>query len=143
MYLAYHLFINLTGVGECFVDSFMSVKPDNNVINEFCEYLVTNYIRENSTFLPNIWAIASSCRSFSSNACKSFLLEFNSNFYHHHPNLFKIIKVLKILQINTYIKIRTSDTKNTSKNKQNKSKKKTKSYKQHNIRIQLKSNNTV
>lgn len=40
---------------------------------------------------------------------KSFRSKFISNFYHHHPNVFKIIKVLKMFQTKTFIKIRTSD----------------------------------
>jgi len=49
------------------------------------------------------------------NACKSFHSEFNSNVYHHHPNIFKIIEVLKMFQTNTYTKIRTSDLNRSQK----------------------------
>jgi len=47
------------------------------------------------------------------NACESFHSDFNSNFYHQHSHIIKIIEILKLFQVNTYIKIRTTIISNT------------------------------
>lgn len=84
----------------------MAEKPENNKINESCDYLVINYIEENSTLPPSIWATGRSSRSLTTyllTACESFHSEFNSNLYYHHPSIFKKIEVLKIFeQIHTF-----------------------------------------
>ncbi|KAE9542967.1 hypothetical protein AGLY_002878 [Aphis glycines] len=81
-------------VGYCFVGSLVATKPENNKINELCDYLCY-----------------SSDKSLTRNACKSFHSVFNLNFYHHHANIFIIIEVLKIFDIsNKYVfKKRTSN----------------------------------
>ncbi|KAF0772703.1 Uncharacterized protein FWK35_00016701 [Aphis craccivora] len=61
-------------------------------------------------FSPKIWAKQYSDRIHTTNPCESFHSDFNSNFYHQHPHIFKIIEILKLFQINTYIKIRTTNT---------------------------------
>jgi len=66
--------------------------------------LVNNYIEDTSTFPPSIWASASSYMSLTTNARESFNSEFNSNFYHHYPNIIKIIEILKMFQTNTYLR---------------------------------------
>ncbi|KAE9533520.1 hypothetical protein AGLY_009158 [Aphis glycines] len=56
------------------------------------------YITNNSIFPPKIWAKQSSDRIHTTNACESFHSNFNSNFYHQHPHIFKIIEILKLFQ---------------------------------------------
>jgi hypothetical protein len=38
------------------VDDFMSDKPNDPRVDQFANYLVENYIAENSVFPPKIWA---------------------------------------------------------------------------------------
>jgi len=66
-------------------------------------------MEDTSTFVPSIWPSASSDTSLTTNACESLHSEFNLNFYHHRPNIFKIIELVIMFQTNTYIKIRTPD----------------------------------
>ncbi|CAI6364293.1 unnamed protein product [Macrosiphum euphorbiae] len=101
-------FLNPEEVAECFTEYFMADKPENAAITEFCDYLVDNYISNESIFPPKMWARQCSDRVHTTNACESFHSDFNSNFYHQHPNIFKIIEILKLFQVNTYIKIRTT-----------------------------------
>jgi hypothetical protein len=51
----------------------------------------------------SIWAIASSCKSLTTNAYQSFHSEFDSNSYHHHSNIFKILEY-DSKQITHYVK---------------------------------------
>ncbi|KAF0688897.1 Uncharacterized protein FWK35_00039188, partial [Aphis craccivora] len=78
-------------------------KPKNPALTKFCDYLIDNYITNNSIFPPKIWAKQSSDRIYTKNPCESFHSDFNSNFYHQHPHIFKIIEILKLFQVNTYI----------------------------------------
>ncbi|KAF0711666.1 Uncharacterized protein FWK35_00033498 [Aphis craccivora] len=51
---------------------------------------------------PKIWAKQSSDRIHRTNPCESFHSNFNSNFYHQHPHIFKIIEILKLFQYLQY-----------------------------------------
>lgn len=63
-----------------------------------CDYLVTNYIKDNSMLPPpRVWVSASSDRSLPKNACESSLSEFNSFII-----IILISEVLKMFQTNTY-----------------------------------------
>uniref|UniRef100_A0A2S2QVK6 MULE transposase domain-containing protein n=1 Tax=Sipha flava TaxID=143950 RepID=A0A2S2QVK6_9HEMI len=101
-------FFNPEEVAECFTKHFMADKPENASITEFCDYLIDYYISNESIFPPKMWARQCSDRVHKKNACESFHLDFNSNFYHQHPNIFKIIEILKLFKVNTYIKMRTA-----------------------------------
>jgi len=58
---------------------------------------VTDIVKDTSTFPLSIWASAGSDTSLTTNACESFLSQFNSNYSHYYKN-----QVLKIFQTNTY-----------------------------------------
>jgi len=101
-------FLNPEEVGECFTEYFMADKPEYTAITELCDYLIDNYISNESIFLPKMWAWQCSDRVHTTNLCESFHSDFNSNFYHQHSHIFKIIEILKLFQVNAYIKIRTT-----------------------------------
>jgi len=84
----------------------MADKPENTVIIEFCDYLIDT--TNESIFPPKMWARQCADRVHTTNACESFHSDFNSNFYHQHPHIFKIIDIFKLFQVNTYIKIRNT-----------------------------------
>jgi len=73
-------FLNPEEVAECFTDYFMADKPENTAITEFCDYLIDNYISNQSIFPPKMWARQCSDRIHTTNACESFHSDFNSNF---------------------------------------------------------------
>jgi hypothetical protein len=59
-------------VGDMFCLQFMSNKPDHENVTQFCDYLVDNYIAENSKLPPpppHLWAKMSSSVARTTNAC--------------------------------------------------------------------------
>lgn len=99
------LFLNPNEVEDCFVEDLYSDIPQNDKVIEYADYLVENYISDDSVFPPQIWASCSSDKERTTNACESFHSHFNSSFYVAHPDIFKFINVLKDVQVNSYIKI--------------------------------------
>jgi len=99
------IFLNPNEVRSCFVDDLMSTIPHDIKFQMFANYLTDNYIDNNSLFPPNIWVVASSSSTHTTNACESFHSKFNAEFYHPHPQIFNFIKVLTDFQTDTYIKL--------------------------------------
>lgn len=98
-------FLHPEDVGEVFAIDFAEIKPENDKVTEFCDYLVDTYISENSHFPPHIWAEHSSSLQRTTNACESFHSKYNSSFYSPHPNINSFINVIKQFQIDTSVKI--------------------------------------
>jgi hypothetical protein len=74
----------------------MVEKLDNNKINELCDYLVIKYINENSTSFPVFKPVLVLIEVLLQMLINIFDFKFNSNDYHHYPNIFKIIEVLEM-----------------------------------------------
>jgi hypothetical protein len=91
-------------VGPSFVEDFMSTIPVNEKFHKFADYLVENYIDEESVFPPKIWASFSE-EIVTNNALESFHSHFKTNFYSPHPDIFTFCKQLVNVQSSTYIKI--------------------------------------
>lgn len=62
--------------------------PDNPKYTQYADYLVDNYIRENSIFPPKIWAAFTADLTRTTNNCEYFHSHFNEQFYKAHPNIF-------------------------------------------------------
>ncbi|KAE9524722.1 hypothetical protein AGLY_014772 [Aphis glycines] len=86
-------------VEDCFTDNFMADKPDNSAITEFCDYLIDNYITNNSIFPPKIWAKQSSDRIHTTNACEKYSTE-QINQYDYNKGL-KCMTILSGLALST------------------------------------------
>lgn len=97
-------FLHPEDVGEIFAVDLAEIKPDHEKIMAFCDYLVDNYISEDSDFPPHLWAEHSSSLQRTTNACESFHSKYNSSFYSAHPNINNFINVLLQFQIDTSIK---------------------------------------
>lgn len=69
----------------------MELKPDDNRVTKFADYLVDTYIGEDSMFPPEMWASASVETYLTTNACESFHAHFNSSFNSTHPNIYSVI----------------------------------------------------
>lgn len=82
--------------------------PEDDRVLQFCDYLVDNYLTEDSTFPPYMWASNSSSLIFTTNACESFHSKFNECFYKSHPDIFKFTDILLNFQAEVYVKIRTA-----------------------------------
>lgn len=92
-----------------FTEDFMSIKPDDEKLNQFMDYLVENYIDTQSDFPPHTWAEMSSSSERTTNACESYYCKFNSCFYTPHPVIYSFLEILKTVQIDTKILIQTSN----------------------------------
>lgn len=100
-------FLHPENVGDCFALDLSELKPDCHIITKFCDYLVDNYIDENSKFPPHIWAEHSSSLLRTTNGCESFHSKYNASFYTPHPNINQFLNVLLNFQIDTYVKMRS------------------------------------
>lgn len=104
-----------------FAIELSSIRPEDERLVKFSDYLVDNYISEDATFPPYIWANSNSvCHT--TNACESFHANFNKNFNTAHPNIYDFINVVKEFQTETYIKLQSINTqriiKRATRNKQ-------------------------
>lgn len=53
------LFLEPTEVTECFVEDFMSNRSIDKRVEKYSDYLLENYIDENSIYSPTLWAAMS------------------------------------------------------------------------------------
>lgn len=103
-------FLKPDEVGDCFAfDLFENNNVDSQKVTDFTDYLIDNYIGEDSKFPPYVWASASDSMARTTNACESFHSQFNSNFYSCHPNLYQFVDILLNFQAESYIKIISAD----------------------------------
>jgi hypothetical protein len=87
----------------------MNEIPDDPKYREYADYLVNNYIGENSNFPPNIWAAFAADLTRTTNNCESFHSHSNEQFYKSHPNIFTFLEILiKTVQTDVYIKINSN-----------------------------------
>lgn len=97
-------FLAPNDVGDCFAIDFSEFIPQTDAVTKFADYLVENYIAEDSKFPPHLWAEHSSSLNRTTNGCESFHSKFNSSFYTPHPNFLQFLEVLKDFQMHSYIK---------------------------------------
>ena len=67
----------------------------------FLEYLLDNYVRDNSQFPPPMWATEPSDNPRTTNAVESFNSHYNGLFYHPHPNVHLVVDALLGIQAST------------------------------------------
>jgi len=103
-------FLDPQSVGDCFSDELAEILPMNEKLTKFNDYLVENYIANDSTFPPEIWAEKSNSIHRTTNSCESFHSKFNSQFYSPHPNIFNFLNILLSIQSDTRIIIRSYNT---------------------------------
>ncbi|KAE9532085.1 hypothetical protein AGLY_010287 [Aphis glycines] len=103
-------FLDPQSVRDCFSDELAEILPMNEKLTKFNDYLVENYIANDSTFPPEIWAEKSNSIHRTTNSCESFHSKFNSQFYSPHPNIFNFLNILFSIQSDTRIIIRSSNT---------------------------------
>lgn len=102
-------FLEPEEVQKCFFEYLMTIKPNNQQLNAFCDFFEKNYISSSSKFPPSIWAEFSNSLMRTTNACESFHSKLNSVFYSSYPNIFQFLEVLKNVQTDVYIKMRSSN----------------------------------
>jgi hypothetical protein len=75
-------------------------------MEQFCDYLLENYIDAGTTFPPPVWYESSASSFQATNTCESFHVHFNALFYSAHPKIFVLASTLQQIQNETYIKMR-------------------------------------
>jgi len=102
-------------VCDCFALEFLSNLPNDKRVEEFCGYLLENYIDADSTFPPPLLSecTASSLRTI--NACVLFHARFNAPLYSAHHKIFVLVSTLQKTQYETYIKMRSGTTRKFKK----------------------------
>ena len=66
------------------------------------DYVLDNYVSEDATFPPILWAEEPSEKRRTNNRCESFHCHYNEQFYSHHPS-----SIIMKIQVTTYIRMRT------------------------------------
>jgi len=92
---------------DCFTDNLISIKPLDEKIYIFTDYILDTYILPESSFSPSLWAEYSTTIR-TTNSCEAFHSKLNAMFYNAYPNIFQFINTLKRLQTDIYIKQRNS-----------------------------------
>jgi len=72
----------------------MSIIPEGSAYYKYADYLIDNYIYENSVFSPTIWSNFSASISRTTNNCESFHAHFNEQFYKSHSHINTFLKIL-------------------------------------------------
>lgn len=104
------MFLHESEVSECFIFDLCSIRPNDERLTRFSDYIVDTYISEDSLFPPVVWAESSSALTYTTNACESFHSHFNNSFYSSHPSIFVFLQVLEKIQTETYIKCNSINT---------------------------------
>jgi len=77
----------------------MSICPTD--ISNFSDYVLNNYIIKDSKFPPSLRAKEPTDEPRNTNGVESFQSNYNSQFYHPHPNIYQVINILKEIQTET------------------------------------------
>ncbi|XP_029346595.1 uncharacterized protein LOC115034296 [Acyrthosiphon pisum] len=88
------LFLSPENVPGVFVFTLEAIMPSDQRVIKFSDYLVDNYISDDTTFLPHLWANQSANLNQTTNACESFHSHLKDSFYKSHPNDHIFSKVL-------------------------------------------------
>lgn len=104
------LFLEPEEVDDFYFLELYELKPNNESLEKFSDYLLNTYLTNESKFPPHIWANASADLNKTTNACESFHSHFNNSLYQTHPHLFIFVNELLSVQSETYIKCNSINT---------------------------------
>jgi len=85
-------FFDPSEVSDCFSFDFIQDIPDDSKYGRYADYILENYIDENSKFPPSMWASHTATLKRTTNNCESFHSHFNEQFYKAHPLFFTFVK---------------------------------------------------
>jgi hypothetical protein len=105
----------LAEVSDCFAFDFISNLPDDKRVEQFCDYLLENYIDADSTFPPPVWSECSASSFRTTKESESFHARFNVLFYSAHPNIFVLVSALQKVQNETCIRMISVSTRRHKK----------------------------
>ena len=101
-------YLDPNNVEDCFAFDLFPCAPNVEKAHELADYILRNYIDENSKFPPSVWAEPDLQFKRTTNGCESFHAKFADMFYHCHPPNFEFMERLKSVQTHNYLKIRSS-----------------------------------
>ena len=94
-------------VCDCLALQFLSNLSIDKRVEQFCSYLLENYIDADSTFPSPVWSECSASSLRTINACELFHAHFNALFYSAHDKIFVFVSELQKIHNATYIKMRS------------------------------------
>ena len=102
-------------VCDIFALEFSSNLSNDKRVEQFCDYLLENYIDADSTFPLLVWSECTAWTLRTINVCELFHVHFSALFYSVCHNIFVLITALQKIQNETYIKMRSVTTRRFKK----------------------------
>lgn len=93
-------------VEDAFVFDLMSDSPSCQASHDFTDYMLLNYIKNDSKFPPSLWADLKSNDVTTTNACESFHQHFKKSLQTVHPNIYRFIDGLEEAERRATLKLR-------------------------------------
>jgi hypothetical protein len=84
-------------------------------VEQFCDYLLENYIDAGYTFPPSVWSECTAPSLRTINACELLHANLNALFYSAHHKMFILVSALKIKQNENYVQIRCVTSRRSKK----------------------------
>ena len=98
-------FLHSNEVRDAFLEDLGPIKPRCLKLDKFSEYLLSQYILNDATYPPSLWACHTASLQQTTNACESFHSRFNDCFYKAHPDIFTFTERLTEFQTDSYVQI--------------------------------------
>ena len=102
-------------VCDCFALQFLFNLSNDKRVEQFCSYLLENYIDADSTFLPPVWAEFTASSLKTTNARQLFHAHFNALFYSAHHKISVLVSALHKVQNDNCIKMKSVTTRRFKK----------------------------
>ncbi|KAF0773515.1 Uncharacterized protein FWK35_00016572 [Aphis craccivora] len=107
-------FLPSTEISDAFYELF-SIAPENQKISAFSDYILANFIENDSRYPPHLWADPPSNEPRTTNGPESYHRHLKNQFYNPHPSIYNFIEVIKEHQAEVYLKIQSSGRKTTNR----------------------------
>ncbi|KAL4090309.1 hypothetical protein QTP88_025171 [Uroleucon formosanum] len=107
-------FLPCTEISEAFYELF-SIAPDNQKISAFSDYILANFIENDSRYPPHLWAEPPSNEPRTTNGPESYHRHLKDQFYNPHPSIYNFIEVIKEHQAEVYLKLQSNGQKSTNR----------------------------
>ncbi|KAL4127438.1 hypothetical protein QTP88_011609 [Uroleucon formosanum] len=107
-------FLPCTEISEAFYELF-SIAPDNQIISAFSDYILANFIENDSRYPPHLWAEPPSNEPRTTNGPESYHRHLKDQFYNPHPSIYNFIEVIKEHQAEVYLKLQSNGQKSTNR----------------------------
>ncbi len=89
-------------------------------MDKFFDYLLANYILDDSRFPPHIWTDLNSENTRTTKCYEAFHSKFSAEYNAAHPNIYNVVEALKNVRTITYTKMRPQKLRTKKDNVQKK-----------------------